>query len=120
MDINILLALGAGIVSFFSPCVLPLYPSYLSYITGISVDKLMNDFNKREIRNRALIHTLFFIFGLLFNYICCNGFCSNFNWRGFLSISRYFKTNWWIADDLNGTNGNWLVKDILVYEGEKI
>jgi len=63
MDINILLAFGAGILSFFSPCVLPLYPSYLSYITGISVDKLMNEFDKKEIRNRALIHTLFFIIG---------------------------------------------------------
>ncbi|WP_339061822.1 cytochrome c biogenesis protein CcdA [Tepidibacillus marianensis] len=69
MDINILLAFGAGILSFFSPCVLPLYPSYLSYITGISIDKLQNQFNKKEIRNRALIHTLFFAIGFSIIFI---------------------------------------------------
>jgi len=63
MNINIGIAFGAGLLSFFSPCVLPLYPSYLSYITGISVDQLRDDFSKKEIRNRALLHTLFFVLG---------------------------------------------------------
>jgi len=61
--LNIWIAFSAGILSFLSPCVLPLYPSFLSYITGISVEKLTTDFNKKEIRNRALLHTLFFVLG---------------------------------------------------------
>lgn len=61
--LNIWIAFSAGILSFFSPCVLPLYPSFLSYITGISVDKLTKEFNKKEIRYRALLHTLFFVIG---------------------------------------------------------
>lgn len=39
-DISLWIALGAGLLSFLSPCCLPLYPSYLSYITGISVKDL--------------------------------------------------------------------------------
>lgn len=68
-SINLWIALSAGLFSFVSPCVLPLYPSYLSYITGISVDSLKNDFNKKEIRNRALLHTLFFTIGFSLIFI---------------------------------------------------
>lgn len=68
-SINLWIALTAGLFSFVSPCVLPLYPSYLSYITGISVDSLKNEFNKKEIRNRALLHTLFFTVGFSLIFI---------------------------------------------------
>lgn len=42
VEISYPLAFMAGIVSFISPCVLPLIPSYLSYITGISFEELTN------------------------------------------------------------------------------
>lgn len=76
-SLNLWIAFSAGILSFLSPCVLPLYPSYLSYITGISVDKLTNDFNKREIRNRALLHTLFFVIGFSIIFMAM-GFTASF------------------------------------------
>jgi len=38
--ISLFAALGAGVLSFFSPCVLPLIPVYISFITGLSLDKL--------------------------------------------------------------------------------
>ncbi|AZK47043.1 cytochrome c biogenesis CcdA family protein [Paenibacillus lentus] len=62
-DINVLVALGAGIASFISPCCLPLYPSYLSYITGMSVQTLKTEQNKREVRMKTMTHTLAFILG---------------------------------------------------------
>lgn len=62
MELNVWLALWAGLVSFISPCCLPLYPSYLSYITGVSVQQLKQDAT-REIRIRTLSHTFFFILG---------------------------------------------------------
>ncbi|GIP51976.1 MULTISPECIES: cytochrome c biogenesis CcdA family protein [Paenibacillus] len=62
-DINIWVAFGAGIASFISPCCLPLYPSYLSYITGMSVQTLKTEQNKREVRFRTMTHTLAFILG---------------------------------------------------------
>ena len=62
-DVNVIIAFGAGIASFISPCCLPLYPSYLSYITGVSVTDLKSEKPGKEIRIRTMTHTLFFILG---------------------------------------------------------
>ncbi|MCP3773290.1 cytochrome c biogenesis protein CcdA [Paenibacillus sp. MZ04-78.2] len=63
MELNIWIALWAGFASFISPCSLPLYPSYLSYITGVSVGKLKDEQSNKEIRFKLITHTLFFILG---------------------------------------------------------
>ena len=39
-NVTLLAAFGAGILSFISPCVLPLIPGYLSYISGLSLDEM--------------------------------------------------------------------------------
>ncbi|MGP4108144.1 cytochrome c biogenesis CcdA family protein [Virgibacillus sp. L01] len=62
-DLTIWLALGAGILSFLSPCTLPIFPAYLSYITGMSVKELENN-NDIRIRSKLLIHSLFFLLGV--------------------------------------------------------
>lgn len=62
-NLNIGIAFLAGLASFISPCCLPLYPSYLSYITGMSVQQLKTEQNKREVRFRTMTHTLAFILG---------------------------------------------------------
>ncbi|MDH4161102.1 MAG: cytochrome c biogenesis protein CcdA [Nitrospirota bacterium] len=52
-----------GIISFASPCILPLIPSYVSYITGISFDELVGpDFRRKNIRTTVL-HSLAFVAG---------------------------------------------------------
>jgi cytochrome c-type biogenesis protein len=62
-EVNIWIALWAGFASFISPCCLPLYPSYISYITGISVNKLQTESSAKEVRWATMVHTLFFIAG---------------------------------------------------------
>lgn len=62
-DINVSIAFAAGLASFISPCCLPLYPSYLSIITGMSVNELKTEQNRKEVRTRTLTHTLAFILG---------------------------------------------------------
>ncbi|WP_124727734.1 cytochrome c biogenesis CcdA family protein [Staphylospora marina] len=62
-QVTLWMALGAGVLSFISPCCLPLYPSYLSYITGISVSQLTDGNRSREIKRLVVTHTLFFILG---------------------------------------------------------
>ncbi|MEF2244836.1 MULTISPECIES: cytochrome c biogenesis CcdA family protein [unclassified Paenibacillus] len=62
-DITIWLALGAGFASFISPCVLPLYPSYLSYITGISVTEIKDNQLPAQKRMITMTHTLVFLIG---------------------------------------------------------
>ncbi len=39
-NVTLLAAFGAGLLSFISPCVLPLIPGYLSYISGMSLDEM--------------------------------------------------------------------------------
>jgi len=62
-DIHLGVAFAAGVASFISPCCLPLYPSYLSYITGMSVQTLKTEQKRRDVRFRTLTHTLAFILG---------------------------------------------------------
>lgn len=65
---GIILALGAGALSFLSPCVLPIFPAYLSYITGISVKDLQEDKNIK-IRGQLLSHSFFFLLGVSLVFI---------------------------------------------------
>ncbi|MFC4557225.1 cytochrome c biogenesis CcdA family protein [Virgibacillus kekensis] len=60
-EINIFLAFGAGVLSFISPCVLPLYPVFLSYITGMSVNELKDD--NKKLNKKSMLHTIFFLLG---------------------------------------------------------
>ncbi|WP_010529639.1 cytochrome c biogenesis CcdA family protein [Lentibacillus jeotgali] len=62
-NLTIWLAFGAGILSFLSPCTLPIFPAYLSYITGMSVKELKENQDIR-IRSKLLIHSVFFLLGV--------------------------------------------------------
>jgi len=69
-DITLFGALFAGLLSFLSPCVLPLVPAYLSFISGVSVDALRGggEANHGRVRRTAMIQSLWFVlgFGLVF------------------------------------------------------
>lgn len=56
------LAFGGGFLSFISPCSLPLYPSFISYITGISVGDLKNR-HAKHIKQSVMIHAAAFLAG---------------------------------------------------------
>lgn len=60
-DLNVFIALGAGFLSFVSPCCLPLYPAFLSYITGMSVGEIKEE--NAMMQRRSMLHTLFFLIG---------------------------------------------------------
>ena len=61
-SLGVAVAFSAGLFSFLSPCVLPLFPSYLSFITGMSVDRLAGDVDSAT-RTRVLLHSVAFIAG---------------------------------------------------------
>lgn len=63
LDIHIGVAFTAGLVSFASPCSLPLYPAYLSYLTGMNFTPAAKQEASREHRVRAITHTLAFVMG---------------------------------------------------------
>ncbi len=61
-NLNILTAFLAGLLSFVSPCVLPLIPAYLSFLTGSSVEELKAQSDARS-RARTMLHALAFVAG---------------------------------------------------------
>jgi len=70
--IELLIAFGAGLISFLSPCVLPLIPGYISYISGASLDELLA--NKKINLLPLILFTLgfsfvFIIFGAAASYL---------------------------------------------------
>ncbi|MDE2180116.1 MAG: cytochrome c biogenesis protein CcdA [candidate division NC10 bacterium] len=61
--LTIWMALGAGILSFLSPCVLPIFPSYLSFVTGLSFGELSGSVDNVKTRRAIILNALCFIFG---------------------------------------------------------
>ena len=57
MILNLLIAFSGGFVSFLSPCVLPLIPGYISYISGQTLDEIIED------KKLVLLKTIFFSVG---------------------------------------------------------
>ena len=70
-ELSLAVAFGAGVVSFLSPCVLPLFPSYLSFITGLTFDELAEpDPGARgRVRRLTILHSLLFILGFMLVFV---------------------------------------------------
>lgn len=62
-DISLLIAFAAGLLSFVSPCVLPLVPSYITYITGLTLEELTSHTERKRVRSVIVINSLLFIAG---------------------------------------------------------
>ncbi|MFC1767932.1 cytochrome c biogenesis CcdA family protein [Candidatus Margulisiibacteriota bacterium] len=80
-EVSIIIAFLAGVLTFFSPCVLPLIPSYLCYITGFSVYDLMNKKDKKVLKE-AFISSVFFVLGFSIVFIALG--------TGVSFLGRYF------------------------------
>jgi cytochrome c-type biogenesis protein len=63
--VGALIAFSAGLLSFLSPCVLPLIPSYVTFITGVSID----DLGQSRSRRTALVHGSLFVLGFTLIFI---------------------------------------------------
>lgn len=73
LDVSIYMAFAAGLISFLSPCVLPLVPGYISFISGVSVEEVRartggGGLTGRE-RRMVLLNALFFIGGFSIVFI---------------------------------------------------
>lgn len=71
-NVSIFIAFGAGILSFFSPCILPLIPVYISFITGLSLSEIQkSDREGGIVKNFRKIfwQTILFILGFSFIFV---------------------------------------------------
>jgi cytochrome c-type biogenesis protein len=62
-DVNFIVAFTSGLLSFLSPCVLPVIPSYLSFISGVSLEEMTGARAERVVRRRVVLNSLAFILG---------------------------------------------------------
>ena len=88
-DITLFMAFAAGLVSFLSPCVLPLVPGYVSFISGVSVIDLQASSGKHAFMNRAhrrvVFNSLFFILGFSMVFVLLG---ASATWLGGLLATR--------------------------------
>lgn len=71
-EVSLLTAFVAGLLSFLSPCVLPLVPGYLSFISGVSLDEIRSSQDKQQHRKalkKVAINALLFILGFSIIFI---------------------------------------------------
>ena len=68
-DVNVFIAFAAGIFSFLSPCVLPLIPSYLSFVSGVSLEDMRHDQTVKRVRGRVVLNSIAFIAGFSLVFI---------------------------------------------------
>jgi len=81
IEVTVIGALMAGLLSFLSPCVLPLVPAYLSFISGVSVNVLRTHDGEKQasIRRHAVIQSIWFILGFSLVFIALGASAS---WLG--------------------------------------
>jgi len=84
--VSILIAFSAGVLSFLSPCILPLFPSYITYITGRSFEDIKSSGKSSDITKLTAINSLFFILGFSIIFVLMGIALSYFG--SFLGIKR--------------------------------
>jgi cytochrome c-type biogenesis protein len=62
-NVSVFAALFAGVISFLSPCVLPLVPPYLAYLAGASIERLADAEAKPQVRRDTMVAALLFVLG---------------------------------------------------------
>ncbi|MEK9968788.1 MAG: cytochrome c biogenesis protein CcdA [Ferrovibrio sp.] len=80
LDISYAGAAGAGLISFLSPCVLPLVPAYLSYMAGTTLDRMLDDSDAdRALNRRVFISAIAFVIGFATVFIVMGASASALN-----------------------------------------
>ncbi|MDV2686157.1 cytochrome c biogenesis protein CcdA [Alkalihalophilus lindianensis] len=90
-EVTIYLAFAAGMLAFISPCTLPLYPSFISYITGVSVNELKSN---KKLWKITLVHSTIFCLGFSVIYYVL-GFSAS-------ALGRMFMWNQLLIQQLGG------------------
>ena len=85
MNMTLSIAFIAGLISFLSPCVIPLIPGYISYISGTSLEELI-----RKKRSLIFFKTIFFTLGFSFVFIVL-GSTASYLGKFFLINSNIFR-----------------------------
>ncbi len=84
-QITIFTAFAAGLISFLSPCVLPLVPGYISIISGFTLDQLKVESGKSSLQRSVLLNSVMFIAGFSITFITLG---ASATWLGQILLSK--------------------------------
>jgi cytochrome c-type biogenesis protein len=68
-NVSVFAAFFAGLVSFLSPCILPLIPAYLSFVSGVSLDEMREKEGPSGVTRGVLLNALLFVTGFSFVFV---------------------------------------------------
>ena len=89
-NISLVAAFSAGLLSFVSPCVLPLVPSYISYITGLSIEQLTDSTVRSKFKKAIVVNALLFIGGFSAVFVAF-GATASFIGQVFMTYQDYIR-----------------------------
>src|SRR5438132_11566139 len=89
-NISLVAAFSAGLLSFVSPCVLPLVPSYISYITGLSIEQLTDSTVRSKFKRAIVVNALLFIAGFSAVFVSF-GASASFIGQAFITYQEYIR-----------------------------
>lgn len=69
VQVSVPLAFVAGAVSFLSPCILPVVPSYLAFVSGLTLEELRQETAVRGARRTAVLHSTLFVVGFALVFV---------------------------------------------------
>lgn len=93
-DVTFLGALFAGLLSFLSPCILPIVPFYLSYLAGVGMNQISAEAEiSREVRMRAVLAACCFALGIITVFVGLGATATVFG----SMVREYFDVLRWIA-----------------------
>jgi len=107
-DVSIVAALFAGLVSFLSPCVLPLVPAYLAYLAGSSIERLAEAEAAQHVRRETFFAALFFVGGFSTVFVALGAAASSIG-LGVRSLQAILAG--WVADFKSATGIHSLISD---------
>ena len=84
LNVPVLTVFSQGLVSFFSPCVLPLIPLYMGYLSG-GTGRMGEDGKMHYERKKVMLNTLFFVLGVSFAFLLLG--------LGMTALGRFFNSN---------------------------
>ena len=89
-NITYIAAFGAGLLTFLSPCLLPLIQSFIAYITGVSLGELKESDKRFEVRRKVVINSLLFILGFSIVFVLL-GLTASFIGRTLFAYQRIIR-----------------------------
>src|SRR5204863_92019 len=105
-------AFSAGLLSFLSPCVLPLVPGYISFMSGLSLEELAEGASAKSVRRAGGLESLMFVLGVPF---LVTGFAVNWFMAFFKKYKPFIRYGEWASGALLIVVGAFIFSGHLTY-----